>query len=64
MQLFVLADKDLRPLEVVEGLNVGMAKPRSNVGFICKTAEEGIMVRSSKGYQKMKFQAKGIKLKC
>ena len=50
MQLSILVDKNLRPQEVVKGLNVGMAKPRSNVGFFCKTAEKGIMVRSLKRY--------------
>ena len=67
-QLSVPVNKDLRPQEVVKSLNIDMAKPRSNVGFICKTAEKGIMVRSLKRYflQKkkgLKFQAKGIKLK-
>ena len=46
----VLAYKDLRPHKVIEGLNVGMAEPRTNVGFICKTIEKEIMVRSPKGY--------------
>ena len=46
----VLVNKDLQPQEVVEGLNVGMAESRSNVGSICKTAEKGIIVRSLKGY--------------
>ena len=50
MQLSVLVDKNLRPQEVVKGLNVGMAEPRSNVGFFCKTAKKGIMVRSLKRY--------------
>ena len=49
-QLSVLAYKDLRPHKVIEGLNVGMAEPWTNVGFICKTAEKEIMVRLSKGY--------------
>ena len=46
----VLAYKDLRPQEVVKGLNVGMAKPWSNVGSIYKTAEKGITVRLLKEY--------------
>ena len=46
----ILVYKDLRPQEVVKGLNVGMAEPRSNMGFICKTAEKGITVRSLKEY--------------
>ena len=50
MQLSVLVDKNLRPQEVVKGLNVGMAELRSNVGFICKTAEKRIMVKSLKRY--------------
>ena len=50
MQLAVLMNKDPRPQEVVKGLNVGMAKPRSNVGFICKITEKGITVRSLKRY--------------
>ena len=65
-KLSVLVDKNLQPQKVVKGLIVGMAELRSNVGFICKTTEKGIMVRSLKGYflpKKMKFQAKGIKLK-
>ena len=67
-QFSVLAYKDLRPHKVIEGLNVGMAEPRTNVGFICKTFEKEIMVRSPKGYfltkkKKMKCQAKRIKLK-
>ena len=69
MQLSVLVDKNLQPQEVVKGQNVGMAEPRSNVGFICKTTEKEIMVRLPKGYfltkkkKKMKCQAKRIKLK-
>ena len=67
MQLSILVDKNLQPQEVVKGLNVGMAEPKSNMGFICKMVEKGIMVRSLKRYflQKkiLKFQAKGIKLK-
>ena len=49
-QLSVLAYKDLRPHKVIESLNVGMAEPRTNVGFIYKTFEKEIMVRSPKGY--------------
>ena len=48
-QLSVLTYKNLRPQEVAKGLNIGMAEPRSNVSFICKIAEKGIMVRSLKG---------------
>ena len=70
-KLSVLVDKNLQPQKVVKGLIVGMAELRSNVGFICKTTEKGIVVRSLKRYfQKKKkkkkslnFQAKGIKLK-
>ena len=49
-QLSVLAYKDLQPQKVIEGLNVGMAELRTNVGFIYKTVEKEIMVRSPKGY--------------
>ena len=59
-QLSILAYKDLRPHKVIEGLNVGMAEPRTNVGFICKTIEKEIMVRSPKGY----FLTKKKKMKC
>ena len=46
----VLAYKDLRPHKVIEGLNVGIAEPQTNMGFIYKIAEKKIMVRSPKGY--------------
>ena len=48
--MLILAYKNLRPQEVVKGLNVGMAESRSNAGFICITAKKGIMVRSLKRY--------------
>ena len=57
-QLSVLVNKDLQPQEVVEGLNIGMAEPRSNMSSICKTAEKVIIVRSLKRYllKKKKFE--------
>ena len=63
MQLPILVNKDLRPQEVVQGLDVCMAQPRSNVGSICKTAKKGIVVRSQKKKKGgFNFQAKEIKL--
>jgi len=60
-QLPILVNKDLRPQEVVQGLDGCMAQPKSNVGSICKTAEKGIVVRSQKK-RGLNFQAKEIKL--
>ena len=50
LQLSVLAHKIFRPQKVIKGLDVSVAKPRSNVSLICKTAEKEIMVRSPKEY--------------
>ena len=64
MQLLVLMNKNLRPQEVVQGLDVCMAQPRSNVSSICKITEKKIVVRSpKKKKKKFEFSSEGNKTK-